>query len=298
MSVTPRIVVVTRSTDYALLLARHGTRGQAEFFLRNRGQNMETVAARHDRFMHALAQVHGEIPNQWRSARLDRRDLDRFVFEPQDLVVVLGQDGLVANLAKYLSGQIVIGLNPMPDLYEGVLVQYRPQDIRELAQAALSAQAHIEARAMAEATLDDGQSLLCLNEIFVGHASHQSARYLLEYAGDSEQQSSSGVIVTTGTGASGWARSIHTANRSRLQLPTPSEHRLSFFVREAWPSIATGAAMTEGDIDIDHALRITSEMDDNGVIFGDGIETDHLTFGYGQRLQLRPAQQTLNMLAA
>ncbi len=36
---------------------------------------------------------------------------------------------------------------------------------------------------MVRAELDDGQALLALNEVFVGHASHQSARYTIAYAG-------------------------------------------------------------------------------------------------------------------
>ena len=40
----------------------------------------------------------------------------------------------------------------------------------------------------------------------------------------------------TGTGASGWARSIHLACRSTLDLPRPTDHALAFFVREPFPS--------------------------------------------------------------
>ena len=42
-----------------------------------------------------------------------RGDLDRFLFEPDDLVVIVGQDGLVANVSKYLDGQPVVGINPI-----------------------------------------------------------------------------------------------------------------------------------------------------------------------------------------
>ena len=71
----------------------------------------------------ALAEVGASIPLDWRRGSVERGDLDRFLFEPDDLVVVVGQDGLVANVAKYLDGQPVLGLNPAPDLYDGVLVR-------------------------------------------------------------------------------------------------------------------------------------------------------------------------------
>jgi hypothetical protein len=48
-----------------------------------------------------------------------------------------------------------------------------------------------------------------------GQPGHQSARYTIEVDGADERQSSSGVIVSTGTGATGWCRSI-----ARIQAPT------------------------------------------------------------------------------
>jgi hypothetical protein len=106
------------------------------------------------------------------------------------------------------------------------------------------------------------------------------------------------LIVATGTGATGWARSIHHSRHSTLQLPDPEARRLAYFVREPWPSIATGTELVEGLVEPTQTLIISSEMDEHGVIFGDGIESDRLSFGYGQRVELRPAAQTLNLLAA
>ena len=77
----------------------------------------------------------------------------------------------------------------------------------------------------------------------------------------------------------------------------PLDRRLVYLVREPWPS-STGTSLAEGLIDANRKLVVTSEMDDNGVIFGDGIETDTLRFGYGQRVQIYLARQTLNLLAA
>lgn len=295
---TPRVVLVTRPTDYELLLARHGTRGQAAFFLSHRGQCIAELETLHGLFSEAFQSVRRAIPVNWRSTRVERRDLDRFVFEPGDIIVALGQDGLVANLAKYLTGQIVIGLNPTPERVAGVLVQHAPKDATDLLHASAAGECRIEARTMVEARLDDGQVLRSLNEVFVGHASHQSARYTISTNRRSERQSSSGLIIATGTGATGWARSIHTSRNSTLALPGAGEPRLVYFVREPWPSVTTGTEIVEGLVEAALPLTIASEMDDQGVIFGDGIESDRLTFGYGQRVEVRPAAQTLNLLAA
>jgi hypothetical protein len=150
---------------------------------------------------------------------------------------------------------------------------------------------------MVEACLDDGQRIVCLNEVFIGHASHQSARYRISTDGDQERQSSSGLIVTTGTGATGWASSIHSATHSRLPLPEPVEPALAFFVREPWTSAATGSGIREGRISRAAPLMVISEMDDRGVIFGDGMESDFLPFSYGSSVHIRPAARALNLVA-
>ena len=93
----PRCVLVERATEYQQLLARHGTREQAGFFLAQRGRSIEEPVQRHERHRRHHQQVLAAVPPEWRRASVDRRDLDRFLFEPDAVIVVLGQDGLVVE---------------------------------------------------------------------------------------------------------------------------------------------------------------------------------------------------------
>ncbi len=294
----PRIVVVARPTEYAALLARHGTREQARFFLDTRGRPIEEVEARDAAQRDALAAVAAAVPGDWRRARVLRSDLDRFLFEPGDVVVTVGPSGLVANVAKYLAGQPVIGVDPEPERDGAVLAPHRPADAGELIRAAAAGRAPVVERTMVEATLDDGQRVLALNEVFLGHASHQSARYRLQCAAGSEHQSSSGIVVTTGTGATGWGRSIGLERQTALRLPAPDEERLAWFVREAWPSPTYGTTLTEGIIEPDESLEVVSEVDEGGVVFGDGIEADRVDFGWGVTATVRVAPERLRLVSA
>jgi len=63
-----------------------------------------------------------------------------------------------------------------------VLPRHRPVDAGALMRAAAEGHASIDERTMVEAVLDDGQRVLALNEVFLGHRSHQSARYLIRCA--------------------------------------------------------------------------------------------------------------------
>ena len=209
---------------------------------------------------------------------------------------MVGQDGLVANAAKYLTGQPVLGINPDRDLFDGVLVRHEAAAAPELLAATVTGRVKIEARTMVEAKLDDGQHLVALNEIFVGHRTHQSARYRIRWHDTDETQSSSGLIVSTGTGATGWARSIARQKARPFELPEPTESRLVFFVREPFPSRSTGTSVEEGTLTEGEAFVVASEMNELGTVFGDGIEADRLEFGWGMQLTVGIAPNRLNLI--
>jgi hypothetical protein len=290
MSLPPRAVIVHRATELTELVARHGTRQQAGFFLAGRGRDLAELDARHQAQQDALATVSAAIPLDWRRAMAERDDLDRFGFGPEDVVIAVGQDGLVANVAKYLDGQPVIGINPEPARNPGVLVPHEPGAIADLLVTR-----HVAERTMVAASTDDGQQLIALNEVYIGHHSHQSARYRLSSPDNlPERQSSSGILVGTGTGSTGWCRSAWQERRSPLVLPSPTDPALCWFVREAWPSPATGTDNTEGVLKAPDTLTITAESD--LVVFGDGMESDTLALGWGQRVEVGIAPVKLRLV--
>ncbi|MDX2680572.1 hypothetical protein [Streptomyces soliscabiei] len=300
MSLAPRAVLVHRTTEYEELVARHGTHGQAAFFLSSRGREIEEVADRHRRTRRALAEVTAAIPLTWRHTRVERADLDRFLFAPEDVVVVVGQDGLVANVAKYLSGQPVVGIDTDPGRNPGVLVRHRPEDSRTLLPCVLAAGTGTAELTMVEAVADDTQRLLALNEIYLGAAGHQTARYRLGLDDDGgvvEAQASSGVLVGTGTGATGWIRSVwqERDGGGRLRLPGPTEDRLVWFVREAWPSPATGTSLVAGELAAGDRLTLTVESE-RLIAFGDGIESDAVELTWGQRVRVGVCGQRLRLV--
>ncbi len=291
-TLAPRVVVVSRRSELDELLARHGTSAAAAFFLRQRGRDLAEVDARHEALRAALTGVGAAVPQDWRRGHVDRADLPRFLFAPEDIVVAVGPDGLVANVAKYLDGQPVIGVNPEPDRNPGVLVRHEPGAVAGLLRRELST---VE-RAMVSALLDDGQVLVGLNEVYLGHETHQSSRYTLSTVdGQRERQSSSGVVVGTGTGATGWLRSLAGQRREVPPAPAPDEAALIWFVREAWPSPATGASLTAGRLASGERLTVSCESE-RLVVFADGVEQDRLELGWGQRISIGLAERRLRLV--
>jgi len=209
-------------------------------------------------------------------------------------VVVLGQDGLVANTLKYLDGQHVVGVNPDPARWDGALLPFTVEDLPRIMAEELNCKRAVKTVTMAKAALNNGQSLLAVNDLFIGQRSHVSARYRIAVAAHEEQQSSSGIIVSTGLGSTGWFKSVYAGwaatTRTLLKhdtavpesgaFPWDADY-LHYFVREPFPSHTTQANIVIGRIDHADRMTVMSQMPDNGVIFSDGIESDYLEFNSG-----------------
>lgn len=298
MASNQRVVVLYRLSLYESLLARHATHGQAVFFLKQRGLSIDPVYQDHLAQQECIREVNRQVPGTWRYANVERAQLDRFDFLPDDLIVVIGQDGLVPNVSKYLAGQQVIGFDPAcarPGLSRQVMVNHHSAQAGRLFKRFEADELAREKRTMLEAQLDDSQKITALNEIYIGHMSHQSAKYDISFQQQREHQSSSGIIVASGTGSSGWMSSLNSLSSNPMHLPGPEEEMISFRVREPWPSEHTGTAINAGMIDKTEQLQVTSKMETQGVIFGDGIEQDFLSFDWGQQVSLRVAAQRLNI---
>ncbi|MFD8565552.1 hypothetical protein [Streptomyces sp. NPDC059639] len=298
MSLAPRAVLVHRTTEYEELVAHHGTHGQAAFFLSSRGRDIAEVAERHRRAMRALTDAAAAVPLSWRRAQVERADLDRFLFAPQDVVIVVGQDGLVANVAQYVGGRPVIGVDADPGRNPGVLVRHRSADVARLLPTALDGDSGVDELTMVEAVTDDAQRLVALNEIYVGAAGHRTARYRLgldDDRGAVEAQASSGVLIGTGTGATGWIRSVWQERGGAGPLPGPTDDRLLWFVREAWPSPVTGTRLSAGELTARARLSLTVESE-RLVAFGDGMEADAVELTWGQTVRVGVCAERLRLV--
>src|SRR6185503_11097779 len=97
------------------------------------------------------------------------------------IVVTIGIDGLVVNTAKYLNGQPVVAVNPDPEHVDGILLPFTVQSAVPVVQKVLKGEMQVRQISMAEASLNDSQSLLAFNDLFIGAKSHVSARYSIQF---------------------------------------------------------------------------------------------------------------------
>ncbi|MBL8821157.1 MAG: sugar kinase [Planctomycetia bacterium] len=302
-----KVVIVTRKTQLEELIEQHGTRDQAAFILQRRGQSINDVLDSHHRYSQSLAQLKAAIPSQVRQQVIERQFLPNFLFGPHDLIMTLGQDGVVVNTAKYLQQQPILAFNPDPGRIDGVLIPFKLDHVEDAVISALSGKMPHKSITLARAELEDGQTLEAVNDLFIGIQSHASARYQIAFNQKKEEQSSSGIIVSTGAGSTGWYRSILTgaygiSQNSRGALNFQDKYRfavdareLRFNVREPFISQTSQANLISGRITEKQSLEIVSRMPQHGIIFSDGMEADFLRFDSGMRANIRIADRSVTM---
>ena len=285
-----RFILVTRKTRLEELVERFNTWPQAKFYLEHNNTNPADYVAEHDQYKAEVLKVQTVLQKQGRFQLLERSYLPSYQFGDNDLVVVIGQDGLVANTLKYLQGQPVVGINPDPARWDGPLLRFEAAQIADVIKNVTNNTADSQQITFAQAQTNDGQTLQAVNDLFIGPQSHTSARYTLVHGTQREEQSSSGIIVSTGFGSTGWLQSILAGARG--VYPDSETHVLSngfdwnaeqlqFAVREPFPSLTTGTQLVFGTVQKNDQLTIESRMPERGVIFSDGMEQDFLTFNAG-----------------
>jgi len=301
-----KVVLVTRKTRLDELIERFNTRAQAQFYIEHAGGDFQSYVLEHDAYQRSLERVRRGTEIGLKIQVMDRALVPTYVFSKGDIIVALGQDGLVANTAKYVGGQPLLGVNPDPDRFDGILLPFRPDDLGRYLEQAIAGTARVRRVALAEAKLNDGQRLLAFNDLFIGAATHVSARYRICHGKRRENHSSSGIVVSTGAGSTGWLSSIFnetTGILSFLGLSPVSpvrfsweEERLIFVVREPFASLQSQAGIVAGSVGAGTRLTLESHMPSGGVIFSDGVEADRLDFNSGAMASVGVAPEKANLV--
>lgn len=303
-----KLVIVTRKTRLQELVERLNTRSQAKFYIEHAGGDFTDYEREDDAYRWALEVLRRSLDFEMPQQLVDRTLLPTFRFQEEDLVVTLGQDGMVANTAKYVMAQPIVAVNPEPERFDGILLPFLPDQARRAVEKVIDSKAKIREVTLAEITLQDGQRLVAFNDFFIGARSHVSAFYKIRCGEKTEVQSSSGVLVSTGAGSTGWLSSVFNmvSGISLLRGGTEiqpvrmpwEDRRLIYVVREPFVSRHSQANIVIGTLESGQALVLESLMPSAGVIFSDGVEADFLQFNSGATATVRAAEQRARLVVS
>lgn len=301
-----KLIIVTRKTRLQELVERFNTRSQAKFYIEHAGGDFNDYEHEDDVYRSSLDVLRQSLDFEMPQQLVDRILVPTFQFQHEDLVVTLGQDGLVANTAKYVGAQPIVAVNPQPDRFDGILLPFLPDQARSAVGRVIEGKARIRDVTLAEIEFHDGQRLLAFNDLCIGARSHVSALYRISHGKRSEIHSSSGVLVSTGAGSTGWLSSVFnmasgvasfcggTAVKP-IRMPW-EDRRLVYVVREPFVSRHSQANLVAGMLEAGQELVLESLMPSGGAVFSDGMEADFLEFNSGAIATVRAAEQSARLV--
>lgn len=208
-----KVVLVTQKSRMQELLYKYNTKAQAQFHIEHMGADFSDYVVEDENYQKSLAIVKQIADKYAKVTVVDREFVPNMLFGKDDVVIAVGRDGLVCNTMKYLNGQKLIGVNPDPARWDGVLLPFEAGDMENTIPKTITGDCDVKNVTMAKAVTNDGQEMLAVNDFFIGPKSHTSARYDLTTRHIfgrviTESQSSSGIIVSTGIGQTGWYKSV------------------------------------------------------------------------------------------
>jgi len=299
-----KLVLITRRTRLDDIIVQFNTLEQAKFYIENLGGDFSDYQKEDHNYKKVISHVESELNHLGKVQVVERSYVPNFIFGKDDIIVVVGQDGLVANILKYLDGQAVVAINPDPVRWDGKLLPFRCTDIDKIIRDLYMGKRDLKEITFAKAELNNNQVIYGVNDLFIGPKTHVSASYIIEIGSKKEQHSSSGVIISTGLGSTGWLSSllagakaiVSNDNKSNFTVSKEGGFKwnadlLSYVVREPFPSGITGTELVFGEISNNNNLVITSLMAQNGVIFSDGVESDFIEFNSGTKATISIAEK-------
>lgn len=298
-------IIVKNKTRLESLVERFNTKAQAKFYIERLGGDFDEYELEHETFHNSLNALQTQLSTVIKYKIVERNFIPSFIFSEKNVIIVIGQDGLVANTAKYSRGIPIIAVNPDKGRYDGALLPFDTSDFIGGVEAVMRSQFKSKTMQFAEAKLNDGQRLLAFNDLFIGASSHVSARYRITFENTTEEHSSSGLIVSTPAGSTGWMSSIFNMAYGIVNMleedlesekPDFKNNELLFAVREPFKSRKTQTGINAGIISQQQLLTIESLMPVGGVIFSDGVESDFLNFNSGAVATIGVANEVTNLV--
>jgi len=301
-------IIIKNKTRLETLIERFNTKPQAKFYIERSGGDFKDYEKEHEVFHISLSGVQRNLSPVLKNKIVDRSFLPSFIFSNNQVIVTVGQDGLVANTAKYVKQIPIVAVNPDHERFDGVLLPFNSDNFIVAIEKVISNKYNSKLTSFADAKLNDGQKLLAFNDLFIGANSHVSARYQITYNNKTEEHSSSGIIVSTQAGSTGWLSSVFNMSfgihkfiekdNSKKKYVKLKDNQLMFAVREPFASKRTKVDTAAGIITEQSKLIVQSFMPNNGLIFSDGIEVDFLKFNSGSIATIGVAVEKGNLVLA
>lgn len=221
---------------------------------------------------------------------IDREKLNKSHIKNKDIILTVGGDGTFLKTAQFVDETPMLGICSNMKLNEGFFTRACSPDVNQKIKALLEGNHKIIKLTRLEATINKRTKLpLALNEIFIGDREpYHTARYTIQVGRKKEYQKSSGVIISTASGSSAWAKSAGGAS-----LPLLSK-KYQYVVREPYSGRLTKPRLLKGILNPKQTLRIHSHIYE-GIAVVDSQAKEHFLSEH-DTIEIKVSRKPLNLI--
>lgn len=193
---------------------------------------------------------------------MEYSSLKKEMLNDVDLVLTLGGDGTFVKAANLIENSYILGINAEPEKSEGALTTITLGEITKLQEIQKN---NFQIKEFQRIDIKLNGKLLdekAINEVYLGtETQFHSSRYKITFQNKTEEQRSSGILVSTGTGSKAW---FCSAGGEPFDC---DEKKLKFVVREPYfgKRVFTPTVL-KGDLFENEKIVIESTRDFGGII--------------------------------
>ncbi|MBU43648.1 MAG: NAD+ kinase [Spirochaetaceae bacterium] len=299
-------VICIKRTKWQRDLERYGDQDFLKRIYDLQNHAFEKVHSSHERQIQNLEKLQSHLPE---AQYIFREDLVAFEPKPGQTLISLGGDNHFVYCARFAGNEPILAINSDPATSTGSLLYFdtesflkkleRWKDPSTPIQPEITRQ---EAWTMIEAELQypDGRIIRtgpCISEISIRNAFPDAmSRYVLSVEDEPpEEQKSSGLLIATGAGSTGWFRNCLPPSIQRTSRATFGREDPSYRIVAREPGFKAGRKYRYRYRNLEtQQLRVISEMDGEFTI--DAHEERRFPFPPATQAIIQLSEQRLHVV--
>lgn len=229
---------------------------------------------------------------------VERNSLTKEDVKNSKLVISFGGDNHFNYVSHFCDSNLVVGVNSDPERSVGAMTYFNVDSFEFFLPSLLNDDFEIEEWPRIEIEVDGKMiETLCVSEIFIGESDRVNmSRHILKLNGNEEEQKGSGIVVTTGTGSTGWYDSACRYIFSEGNKFGKTSKELRFVLTEPFNGKYSKYNMLNGVVKDGENLEIVSLSDSDAVLSIDSLKVLKLKEGSKVRLKIGKALSVIKYI--
>lgn len=234
------------------------------------GVDIDRILSSHERQKQELNKLKQLLPN---ALFISRDEFTNDIATRADLVIAFGGDNHFQYVSHFINDKLILGINSDPVSSEGALTYFTVDSFSNELNNIKAGKYNIEEWTRLGVYFNGNYVGLATSEVFIGEKERKNmSRHILEFGKKKEEQKCSGLIVATGTGATGWYDSSCRYLYENGNKFSKIESSGRFLITEPYNGKHSNYSMLEGKLNINEELLIHSLNDSSGIVTLDCIE--------------------------